>query len=132
MKYLVLLLSVVLLTSEKCNKKKKSEPAKETAEVVVIADEKDGVPACVQKKIDSIKKEPRWNPPAEVNEYRYNDKKVFLFSSDCCDFFNLLLDSSCNYICAPSGGITGKGDMQCSDFDKVSRHIKLVWKDNRK
>lgn len=82
-------------------------------------------------KINEIKKAPRWNPPATVNEYTYNGKTVFLFSSDCCDQFNMVFDSQCNYVCAPSGGITGKGDGKCDDFNTSAKHVRLVWKDDR-
>jgi hypothetical protein len=88
-------------------------------------------PACVQQKIDQIKAQAKWNPPAEVNEYTYQDKQVFLFTSDCCDQFIMLYDGSCNYICAPSGGFTGKGDNKCSDFYEKAKHVRLVFKDNR-
>lgn len=123
MKLLLILLVVPVLMSETC-KNKKNDSNNPSAAI-------SGIPACIQQKIDSIKKVPRWNPPAEVNEYNYNGKRVFLFSSDCCDFFNPLLDSDCNYVCAPSGGISGQGDIKCSDFKKTATHIKLVWKDPR-
>ncbi|MDQ3682959.1 MAG: hypothetical protein M3352_07795 [Bacteroidota bacterium] len=89
------------------------------------------IPACLQKKINEIKKAPKWNPPASVNEYMYNGKTVYLFSSDCCDQYNMIYDSDCNYVCAPSGGITGKGDGKCEDFNPLAKHIRLVWKDER-
>jgi hypothetical protein len=91
----------------------------------------EGVPQCINSKIQKIKNQPRWNPPASVTEYRYNDKKVYLFSSDCCDRFEELFDEDCNYICAPGGGITGKGDMKCTDFYQKAVFVKLVWKDER-
>jgi hypothetical protein len=87
--------------------------------------------SCIQQKIDDIKKQPRWNPPATVNEYMYNGKTVYLFSSDCCDQYNMIYDNLCNYVCAPSGGITGKGDGKCEDFNTSAKHIRLVWKDER-
>ena len=89
------------------------------------------IPACVQSKIDKIKKEPRWNPPAKVEEYRYDGRRVFLFSSNCCDQFNEAFDDSCNYICAPSGGYTGKGDKKCEDFKDAAQFVKVVWQDER-
>jgi hypothetical protein len=89
------------------------------------------IPSCIQARIDTIKQQPRWNPPAEVAEYRYNGKRVFLFSSDCCDQFNQVVDEQCNYICAPSGGITGKGDRKCTDFADKAELVKVVWKDER-
>lgn len=89
------------------------------------------VPSCIQQKITEIKAQAKWNPPAEINEYEYNGKKVFLVTADCCDQFITLVDENCNYICAPSGGITGSGDGKCKDFYQKAKHIRLVWKDNR-
>ncbi len=90
------------------------------------------IPTCLQSKIDSIKKVPVWNPPATIEEYEYNEKKVYVISADCCDFFTTAVDENCNYICAPSGGFTGKGDGLCKDFNANAKFIKLVWKDERK
>ena len=123
MRIILLLLSFTILASETCDKKKKSSQASSGGQ---------SIPACIQVKIDSIKKLPRFNPPAEVNEYMYKDKRVFLFSSDCCDNFNLLFDENCKYVCAPTGGITGKGDLSCTDFIEKAKLVKLVWKDDRK
>ena len=91
----------------------------------------DSIPVCVQHKIDSIKAEPKWNPPAEVNEYIYKGQRVFLFTANCCDQFYMLYDGSCHYLCAPSGGYTGKGDGKCADFADNAKHVKLTWKDGR-
>lgn len=89
------------------------------------------VPACVLYKIEEIKSQPKWNPAAEVNEYNYNGKLTYLFTSDCCDQYIVLYDGTCNYLCAPSGGITGKGDNKCSDFYTKAVHTRLIWKDPR-
>ena len=89
------------------------------------------VPVCIKNKIEEIKKEPKWNPPAQVDEYSYNGKRVFLFSSNCCDQYNMLYNENCETICAPSGGFTGKGDNKCSDFFNTAKYVKLVWKDSR-
>ena len=130
MKTILLLLSFTIFASETCDKKKKQD---KTDEVVVSTtpEEPSGVPKCIQAKIDSIKKLPRYNPPAEVSEYSYNGKRAFLFTSDCCDQYNILIDESCNYVCAPSGGFTGKGDNKCSDFAEKAKLVKLIWKDER-
>jgi hypothetical protein len=85
----------------------------------------------VQQKISEIKAQPKWNPPAEINEYEYNGQRVFLVTADCCDQFITLIDDKCNYICAPSGGITGNGDGKCKDFLRKAKHIRRVWKDER-
>jgi hypothetical protein len=112
MKFIFLLMALPLLNHE-CGKNKNT------------------IPACIQQKIEEIKKESKWNPPAEVNEYSYEGKRVYLVTSNCCDQYISLYDSHCNYICAPSGGYTGKGDGKCSDFSNVAKHIKLIWKDPR-
>jgi hypothetical protein len=113
MKYLVVLLSLPLILAAQCNK------------------QQGAIPTCIQAKIDQIKAQPKWNPPATVNEYIYQGKHVYLFSSDCCDQYNQLYDENCNSLCAPSGGITGKGDGKCADFSSASQLVKLVWKDSR-
>jgi hypothetical protein len=131
MRILLLLVCFIALKAETCQKKKK--PTETTTESNTNeSGDITSIPKCIQSKIDSIKKEPRYNPPAEVTEYSYNDKRFFLFSSDCCDQYNSLFDENCNYVCAPSGGFTGKGDMKCNDFTEKAKLVKQVWKDDRK
>lgn len=91
----------------------------------------NGLPQCVQQKIDAIKSEPKWNPPGQVNEYLYKGKTVYLLTSDCCDQYNTVYDTDCNPVCAPSGGLTGAGDRKCADFDSAAKHVRLVWQDAR-
>lgn len=88
-------------------------------------------PGCILQKIDSIKQQRVWNPPAEIHEYEYEGKKVYAISVDCCDRFTIAVDTDCNYLCAPSGGFTGRGDGKCRDFFAKAKHIRLVWKDER-
>ena len=131
MKTILLFLVFTVFAGETCDKKKK--PDKTQDETTIVTPPAEAlIPTCIQAKIDSIKKLPKYNPPAEVNEYSYKDKRVFLFSSDCCDNFNLLFDENCKYVCAPTGGITGKGDMSCTDFTEKAKLVKLIWKDERK
>ncbi|HEX2608706.1 MAG TPA: hypothetical protein VHK91_15065 [Flavisolibacter sp.] len=92
---------------------------------------KAAIPACIQQRIDAIKKEPKWNPAAQVDLYRYNGKEVYYFSSNCCDQYNQVTDANCTTICAPSGGITGRGDRQCDDFNEKAQFIRTIWKDER-
>ena len=94
-------------------------------------DQGSGIPTCIKEKIEQIKKEPRWNPPAEVREYKYQEKRVFYFTSNCCDQYNQVYDDSCNLICAADGGLTGKGDGKCPDFIQAANMVEVVWKDER-
>lgn len=115
MKVLILLAGLISVASQQCSKRTTG----------------NGLPICVQQKIDVIKQQPRWNPPAQLDEYEYKGKTVYLFSADCCDQFNTVYDAGCNAVCAPSGGITGKGDRKCEDFSEVAKHVRLAWKDDR-
>lgn len=118
---LISLLFVLAAAGKSCRS------ASRTAAVDSLA----SLPACIRQKIDSIRREPVWNPPAEVHSYRYNGQTVYFFSSNCCDNFNMVVDEQCRYLCAPSGGLTGKGDRRCPDFNEKAQHLKLVWKDGR-
>ena len=89
------------------------------------------VPSCILSKIDELKSKPKQNPPAEVYEYSYQNKKAYYFTADCCDQFNLLYDANCKVICAPHGGISAKGDGNCSDFNESGKDAVLIWKDMR-
>ncbi len=89
------------------------------------------VPPCILDKIEAIEQQPKFNPPATVYRYRYEDKYVYLFSSDCCDQYNYLYDKDCNVICAPSGGYIGRGDGRCSNFKEMASDETLIWKDTR-
>jgi hypothetical protein len=89
------------------------------------------LPSCVQKKIEIIKSQPKWNPAAQVDEYLYNGKTVYGFTNNCCDQYYEVFDAECNYICAPSGGITGRGDNKCTDFQEKAQFVRVVWKDER-
>lgn len=86
------------------------------------------IPVCVKKILDEAAKEIPPNLPLQVDEYSFRGKTVYLFTADCCDFYNIVYSDSCVQICAPGGGITGKGDGQCPDFVKEAKHIKLLWK----
>ncbi|MEO6347818.1 MAG: hypothetical protein ABIO60_07895, partial [Aquaticitalea sp.] len=68
---------------------------------------------------------------AEV--WKWVDDKIIYYylTSDCCDQYNYLFNEKCETICAPDGGLTGKGDRQCPDFGESLKKT-LVWKDERK
>jgi hypothetical protein len=129
MKYMLIAIVFPVLLVRQCSEtKNKTLPEAEQPGPVQT---KDSIPECVREKINAIKKEPKWNPPAQVNEYLYSGKTVFLFSSNCCDQFDMLYNDSCGAVCAPYGGIVGQGDGKCKDFTDSAKLVKLVWKDPR-
>jgi hypothetical protein len=83
---------------------------------------KENCPACFESILNQV------SPPLEIWRYVYNNQLVYLAISDCCDQYDRVYTSDCTLICAPSGGITGKGDDKCSDFYDKATHGLLVWK----
>jgi hypothetical protein len=90
-----------------------------------------GLPPCIQAKIDEIVAEKVSNPPVRVYSYRYAGKKVYYFTPRCCDQPSVLYDESCKRVCRPDGGITGQGDGKCPDFFSTRTDEELVWADPR-
>jgi hypothetical protein len=88
------------------------------------------VPSCVEKKIRAALDEPVQNPPLEVWEWKAAGSTYYYFTAPCCDQFNMLYDASCNYVCAPDGGFTGRGDGKCPEFESEPEKT-LIWKDER-
>lgn len=48
-----------------------------------------------------------------VVRYLSEGKPYYYVRSPCCDLHNHLYDSDGNYLCAPEGGFTGRGDGKC-------------------
>lgn len=92
---------------------------------------KSHLPTAIDKKIETLKKEPKWNPPAKVYSYTYNGQTVYYFPAHCCDIPGEVLDEKGNHICSPDGGITGNGDGKCTDFFTARTNEKLIWEDKR-
>lgn len=94
-------------------------------------DELKDVPSCILEKIEQLKKDDPANPPASVWQYEYKGQTVYYIPPRCCDIPSQLLDSNCNLVCSPDGGLTGKGDGKCTDFFEKRTRAKLIWKDKR-
>ena len=48
-----------------------------------------------------------------VVRVQYQGAAAYLVMSSCCDRFNYLYNRNAEVLCAPSGGLDGKGDGQC-------------------
>ncbi len=90
------------------------------------------IPECIQEKITAFKAEPVADPPLDIYQYTHNNELVYLISAPCCDIYTQLVNSNCEIICHPSGGITGAGDLKCGDIIEKMTDKKLIWKDKRK
>ena len=88
-------------------------------------------PAWVNQLIEKFEKEPVGNPPQSIWRYDYNGETVYFVPAQCCDKFSALYDKDGRVICAPDGGITGRGDGRCPDFFSERTKEKLIWEDPR-
>jgi hypothetical protein len=85
----------------------------------------------VEQLIVQLESEPPKNPPGSIWRYQYQDEVVFYVPPSCCDVSGELFDESGTFLCAPDGGITGRGDGRCADFfDERSDELR-VWADSR-
>jgi hypothetical protein len=93
--------------------------------------ENASLPQCIALKIQQIKQEPKRNPPAEIWQYCFQERTVYYIPPFCCDQYSVLLDEDCRVICAPDGGLSGKGDGGCPDFFSRRTNGILIWRDER-
>lgn len=85
----------------------------------------------VDKLIARYEAAPVANPPHRIIRYRYHDQLVYYVPASCCDRPSTLYDASGDILCAPDGGITGRGDGRCADFRQSRSDESLVWSDPR-
>jgi hypothetical protein len=90
-----------------------------------------GNPGWVTKLVATWEKDPVGNPPQSIWKYEYKSQTVYYVPPQCCDQYSTLYDISGVVICAPDGGITGRGDGKCPDFSQERTNEKLIWQDPR-
>ena len=88
-------------------------------------------PAWVDQLIQQFKSEPVGNPPQSITRYEYNDQVVYYVPAQCCDMYSTLYDAAGSVMCAPDGGIDGRGDLRCPDFQRLKTNEMLIWQDSR-
>jgi Domain of unknown function (DUF6970) len=88
-------------------------------------------PAWVDKLIKQYESDPVGNPPLSIWRYGYNGQVVYFVPAHCCDITSVVYDAQGNVLCAPDGGITGKGDGRCPDFFSQRTNEQLIWQDSR-
>ncbi|GAA4351230.1 hypothetical protein GCM10023185_09720 [Hymenobacter saemangeumensis] len=88
-------------------------------------------PQWLQERIANVLSERKRTPIIRIMRYDYKGQTVYYQSAPCCDQYSTVFDSKGRVLCNPDGGITGKGDGKCPDFDKNKTNEKLVWQDPR-
>ena len=88
-------------------------------------------PPWVSKLIAEFQAAPAGNPPQSIWQVEYAGRTVYYIPPQCCDMFGALVDAQGTVICAPDGGLDGRGDGRCPDFRAARKNERLVWKDSR-
>jgi hypothetical protein len=88
-------------------------------------------PVWIDQLINKFESEAVGNPPQSIYRYEYDGQTVYFVPAQCCDQFSTLYNIGGDVLCAPDGGLTGKGDGKCDDFVAKRSNEQLVWKDPR-
>ena len=64
--------------------------------------------------------------PYSIQRVLYNGNRAYLIASPCCDQFNYLYDAQGLRLCAPSGGIAGKGDGKCTGAIAIEGAVRVT------
>lgn len=95
------------------------------------AGKSEAPPKWLKDLIRQYEKGPQGNPALTVWEFRYKGKKVYYIPPQCCDQYSELYDEKGGQLCAPDGGMTGRGDGKCADFYELRKNGRLLWRDTR-
>jgi uncharacterized protein DUF6970 len=88
-------------------------------------------PEWVDQLITQFQREPVGNPPQSIWRYEFDGQVVYYVPAQCCDMFSALYDEDGQVVCAPDGGIDGRGDQRCPDFRSQRTDETLIWQDPR-
>lgn len=87
-------------------------------------------PKWVTEMIDSFENKVKHSVGASISKYAFDGDIVYYVLMPCCDQFNELYSESGDLLCYPDGGITGKGDGKCPEFDSGAELLETIWEAN--
>ncbi len=90
-----------------------------------------GTPPWLVKLIGDYQSKPVERPPTTIYRYEYQGQVVYYIPPPCCDQYSRLYDAQGQLLCAPDGGLIGRGDGKCPDFMQERKNEQLVWRDPR-
>lgn len=89
------------------------------------------LPSWLQAHVAQVNAQERYPSVIAVWEWPYQGRTVYEVQPGCCDRFNELYDAKGTYLCAPSGGFTGRGDGKCPDAvaarEAAGERVRKVW-----
>lgn len=88
-------------------------------------------PLWLRQRIQTILAERKRSPTIRILRYRYDGETAYYETAPCCDQYSTLYDARGQVLCHPEGGLTGKGDGRCGNFNKAKTDEQLVWQDPR-
>jgi len=88
-------------------------------------------PQWLQSRIQNILATRKRNPIIRISRYQYEGETVYYETAPCCDQQSTVYNLEGKILCHPEGGITGKGDGKCANFQKRRTNEQLVWQDPR-
>jgi hypothetical protein len=92
-------------------------------------------PRWLQRLITRLQSEPVRNPPVKILRYTYSRRPYYYVPPAAGDQFSALYNAAGKEVCAPDGGLTGKGDGKCPSFVRkmLSSRVpaKVIWQDTR-
>ena len=91
----------------------------------------DETPDWLRRLILRLEQAPVANPPRHVARYVYRNALVYYLPPSAGDQMSTLYDRDGAVLCAPDGGLTGRGDGKCPDFFTARRNEQIVWRDPR-
>ncbi|UPL48550.1 DUF6970 domain-containing protein [Hymenobacter sublimis] len=81
--------------------------------------------------IEQLQQKPKQTPAAEVIQYTYQGRTVYLVTGGDAANYSYLFDTCGNVICAAAGGPNKTGDGRCPDFAATATNATLLWRDPR-
>ncbi|MBT9394996.1 hypothetical protein KLP40_17655 [Hymenobacter sp. NST-14] len=81
--------------------------------------------------IEQLKQKPKQTPAAEITQYTYQGRTVYLVTGGDPSNYSYLFDNCGNVVCAAAGGTNNTGDGRCADFAATATNRTLIWRDQR-
>lgn len=101
------------------------------AGTAACADQPPTSAAWLDRLVGDFKRAPVANPPHRILRFRYRGQSVYYVPPSCCDQPGALYDEAGEFLCAPDGGMTGRGDGRCADFHEQRTDESMFWSDTR-
>jgi hypothetical protein len=91
-----------------------------------------GLPEWLKEQVHAYATAPLGAAPESVWQFDLEGKPVYYIPAPCCDQYDRLFAADGSFLCAPSGGLTGRGDRRCPGILPKRDEMKLIWQHPRR